>query len=122
MNQPTIRYFGLIRMRKRTYLTLQIPVLILGCVVVAWTLTLPAYPSFGLNRARLSPAGLLFLDHLWVIALVALGAEILDTVFTLRAFRRKEAEEAVDPSKAAPSAPRVADAAVQAGEQPSQRI
>jgi hypothetical protein len=122
MNQPTIRYFGLIRMRKRTYLTLQIPVLVLGCVFLAWTLMLPAHPSFGLNRDRLSPAGLLFLDHLWVIAIVALGAEILDTIFTLRAFRRKEAEEAVDPFQAAPSAPRVADSTIQAGEQPSQRI
>jgi hypothetical protein len=119
MNQPAIRYFGLIRMRKRTYLMLQVPILLLGCALVAWTLTVPAHPSFGLNRDRLSPAGLLFLDHLWVIALVALGAEILDTIVTLRAFRRKEAEEAADPSEADPSAPLLADSAIQDDEQPS---
>ena len=89
----TIRYLGLIRLRKRTYLILQSIALAICFIVLVWTLTLPEHPSFGLDRTKLSPAQLWVLDHLWLLALVATIAEVLDAIFSLRAFARKEAAE-----------------------------
>ena len=80
MKPITIRYYGLIPIRKQTYLVLQSIVLVL-CGV--WLIV-------GLFLIVWKPGRW---DYLLVLGVVATAAEILDTIFTLRAFRRKEEEE-----------------------------
>lgn len=93
MKPVTIRYYGILPIRKRTYVILQSVVFVLGIAVLIWSFTVSAdSPPFGLDRAPLTPGRRWFLDHLWLIVLIAAVAEVFDAVFTLRAFARAEAE------------------------------
>jgi hypothetical protein len=109
MEPITIRYLGLISLRKRTYLILQSIALAICFIALVWTLTLPDHPNFGLDRNKLPPIQLWILDHLWLIALVATVAEILDAIFSLRAFARKEEVERRRRSEDRPFPPSATD-------------
>jgi hypothetical protein len=83
-----VKYYGLIWLTKRTYLILQIPILILCFASMVVVAALP--PRLGLDAARFGPRQLWILDHLlWIVLLVTV-LEILDTFFTLWRFAQKE--------------------------------
>jgi hypothetical protein len=96
MKPVRIRYYGLIPLTRRTYLVLQVPVLVLLVVLLAVLFLLPAPPHFGIPEQVLHPVARWLLDHLLWIVLLIFILELLDTLFTLRAFARKEAEEQTD--------------------------
>jgi uncharacterized membrane protein YbhN (UPF0104 family) len=109
MQPITIRYYGLIPIRKQTYLILQSIVLLICALWMIVGLILLPYNIVGLNRSNISPFSAWILDHFLFIGLAVTVAEIVDTIFTLRAFRRKEAEEKLRHPAALSSAPRPAD-------------
>jgi hypothetical protein len=92
--EATIRYWGFLPLTKRNYLGMQALVLILLVVLSGFAFTLPPSPRFGLAEEKLPASARWLLDHIREIVLATTGLEVLDTVITLFAFRRKERAEA----------------------------
>src|SRR5262245_4775505 len=103
MKPVTIRYFGLIPIRKRTYLILQSITLVLCGAWVIAALALNNTP-LGAWKTPLGTGNILLL-----LGVIVTVAEILDLTFTLRAFRRREEEEKQRCDGAQFPAPRHAD-------------
>src|SRR5262245_49863963 len=90
----TIKYYGLFSITKKTYIVLQVIVFVVALALIIYCLTLPESPRLGfdLNNPRLPRASRWILSHLLELVLLATVLEILDAIFTLRAFARKERE------------------------------
>jgi hypothetical protein len=97
MSPVVIRYWGVLPLRKRTYLILQGIVFVVLAAALVYVLTLPPQPRFGLVDAHLPFLVRWIFDHLLLIVLVTAGLEILDTIFTLIAYARKEKAQAGTP-------------------------
>jgi hypothetical protein len=83
-----IRYYGLFRLSKRAYLTLQVPVLAICFCALLVVLVSPE--RFGINARGMHPVSIWVLDHLlWIVA-AATVLEVLDTIFVLRRFAQHE--------------------------------
>jgi hypothetical protein len=94
MKPVTIKYYGLFSITKKTYVILQIVVFVVALVLIVYCLTLPESPRLGfdLNNPRRPRSSRWILSHLLELVLLATFLEVLDAIFTLRAFARKEKE------------------------------
>ena len=115
MKPVWIKYWGLIPMTRRGYLvTLTMAAAVAAILVTYWALTRPFPPlrtlwEPDLVMAQFSWRGWLY-NYFWWILIIALFAQVIDTMLVLRKFAQKEAEErAADTSAAAtqtgPAAP-----------------
>jgi len=86
-----IRYYGLFWLSKRVYLILQVPVL--AICLIALLVVLVAPERLGINVRGLHPVSIWILDHLVWIVVAATVLEVLDTIFILRQFARRERQE-----------------------------
>jgi hypothetical protein len=115
MKPVTIRYYGLFPIRKKTYLVLQTIALVLcGVWLIAGLILMIWRPLTGPLFKPVTGIGLW--DWFMLLGVVVTVAEILDTVFTLRAFRRKEEEEKTRFDSGTVSAPRHADSSIKESE------
>jgi hypothetical protein len=110
----TIRYLGLFHIRKPTYLVLQSIALGLCGVFLIAGLILKVWSPF--IDARLTPdSGLGLWDYILLAGVLGSVAEILDLIFTLRAFHRKEEEESRQFESQQARAPRLTDTNIKEG-------
>ena len=97
-----IKYYGLIPMTKRGYLiALGLSALVaVAVVIVALSLgLLPPLDTMWSKEHHLRRSGIwpLFHNYMWWIIVACLVAQAVDTCLTLRAFRKKEAEQPNEP-------------------------
>ena len=94
MKPVTIKYYGLFSITKKTYIVLQVIVFVVALALIIYCLTLPESPRLGfdLNNRQLPRLSRWILSHLLELVLFATFLEVLDAIFTLRAFKRKEKE------------------------------
>jgi hypothetical protein len=94
MEPVRIKYYGILWITRRTYVIIQTMVFAVLAAALVFVLTLPTSPRFGLDLEdpRLPALTRWLLGHLLEIVLLTTLLEILDAVFTLRAFARKEQE------------------------------
>ena len=108
MNTTTIRYLGLFPIRKRTYVILQSIALAICIVLLIAGLTLKLWNPF--IDPKLTPAsGLGVWDYILLLGALGTVAETLDTIFTMRAFRRKEEQEMRKIESERSGSPRLSD-------------